>query len=226
MVINHTLLFMLLGDAGEQGERESGYLFPNDFIILDEAHTVEQIASRQIGIGVSQYGLRSTIQRLYNARTRKGLFTVMRDAAGVRLAAELVDEVDRFFAALESTCDFRKGREFRVRAPEIVPDTITGRLTALQARVAEVVKRADDEFLKAELQELGRRIREARDGIAVFLEQSASRTRLLGRADRQDSAISHTKCRADRYRAGVAPNDFSRGLLLCNDKRDALGWSH
>src|SRR4030095_15965400 len=40
-------------------------------------------------------------------------------------------------------------------------------------RIADVVKRADDEILKAELQEFGRRIRNARDGIAIFLEQSA-----------------------------------------------------
>src|SRR2546421_3983278 len=173
IVLNHTLLFILLGSPDMQGERESGFLFPNDFIIFDEAHTVEQVASKQIGIGVSQYGLRSTIQRLYNPRTRKGLFSVMRDAAGVRLAAELVEDVDRFFAAVESKSNFRKGREFRVRDVDFVPDTITGRLTVLQARVAEAVKRADDEILKAELQEFGRRIRDARDGIAIFLEQSA-----------------------------------------------------
>jgi ATP-dependent DNA helicase DinG len=45
---------MLLGAPIEQEERESGYLFPNDFIVFDEAHTLEQTASRQIGIGVSQ----------------------------------------------------------------------------------------------------------------------------------------------------------------------------
>ncbi len=173
IVLNHTLLFVLLGDPKEQEERESGFLFPNDFIIFDEAHTVEQVASKQIGIGVSQYGLRSTIQRLYNARTRKGLFTVMRDAAGVRLAAELIDDLEKFFAAVESKSDFRKGREFRVRDVDLVPDTITGRLVALQARIAELVKRADDEILKAELQEFGRRVRDARDGISIFLEQSA-----------------------------------------------------
>ena len=115
IVINHTLLFMLLGSAEEQEERESGYLFPNDFIIFDEAHTLEQVASRQIGIGVSQYGLRATIQRLYNARTEKGLFTVTRDAAGVTLAASLVDEIDGFFARSTNAAIFRKGREFRVR---------------------------------------------------------------------------------------------------------------
>src|SRR5213082_1527738 len=173
VVLNHTLLFILLGSPDMQEERESGFLFPNDFIIFDEAHTIEQVASKQIGIGVSQYGLRSTIQRLYNARTRKGLFTVMRDAAGVRLAAELIDDLEKFFDAVESRSDFRKGREFRVRDVDLVPDIITGRLVALQARVAEVVKRADDEILKAELQEFGRRIRDARDGIAIFLEQSA-----------------------------------------------------
>ena len=174
IVLNHTLLFMLLGSPNEQEGRESGFLFPNDFVIFDEAHTVEQVASKQIGIGVSQYGLRSAIQRLYNARTRKGLFTVMRDAAGVQLAAELIDDVQKFFDAIESKSDFRKGREFRVRDVDLVPDTITGRLVALQARINEVVKRADDEILKAELQEFARRIRDARDGIAIFLEQAAS----------------------------------------------------
>jgi ATP-dependent DNA helicase DinG len=171
LVINHTLLFVLLGPEVQE-ERESGFIFPNDFLILDEAHTVERVASRQIGIGISQYGLRSTIQRLYNARTRKGLFTVMRDAQGVRLAAELVDDAERFFAAVESKCDFNKGREFRVRDVDLVPDTITGRLTALQARIAEAVKRSDDEFLKAELQEYGRRLRDNRGGITAFLEQN------------------------------------------------------
>ena len=97
VVINHTLLFMLLGGIEEQMERESGFLFPNDFLILDEAHTVEQTASRQIGTIISQYLLRATVQRLYNARSKKGLFTVTRDAEGVRLAAESVEEVKPHF---------------------------------------------------------------------------------------------------------------------------------
>ncbi len=173
VVINHTLLFMLLGSPEEQEEREEGYLFPNDFIIFDEAHTLEQVASRQIGIGISQYGLRSTIQRLYNARSKKGLFTVTRDAAGVTLAAALVEEADRFFAAIDERANFKKGRECRVREPDFVEDEITGRLTALQGRIIEVVRKTEDEFLKAELGELSRRIRDAREGISIFLQQSA-----------------------------------------------------
>jgi ATP-dependent DNA helicase DinG len=173
IVLNHTLLFMLLGGIEEQEERESGYLFPNDFIIFDEAHTIEQTASRQIGIGVSQYGLRSTIQRLYNSRTGKGLFSVMRDAAGVTLAGTLAEEVDRFFQHIEQQSNFTKGREFRVRDTDFVPDTISGRLLALQARISEVSRKSEDEFVRAELQDLGSRIADARLGIATFLGQSA-----------------------------------------------------
>jgi len=173
VVINHTLLFMLLAAMETRREGEAGFLFANDFLILDEAHTVEQIASRQIGIGVSQYGLRAAVQRLYNARTKKGLFTVTRDTEGIRLAAETVDQIDGFFETVGAHCDFRKGPEFRVRQPEIVPDKISGRLLALQARVAEVAKKQDDEMLKSELQDLGRRLTEARLGIGAFLEQSA-----------------------------------------------------
>lgn len=174
VVLNHTLLFILLAAAetGEEEEREAGYIFPNDFIIFDEAHTLEQVASRQIGISVSQYGLRTTIQRLYNARTRKGLFTVTRDANGVTLAAELVDELDRFFDGVEQRCDFRKGREVRVREADVAPDTISARLIGLQARVADVAQKTEDEFVKAELQELARRIRDARESVAAFLSQS------------------------------------------------------
>ncbi|PYI90898.1 MAG: ATP-dependent helicase [Verrucomicrobia bacterium] len=173
VVMNHTLLFVLLSGAEEFADHEGGYIFPNDFLILDEAHTIEQTASRQIGIGVSQYGLRATVQRLYNARTRKGLFTVVRDGTGVSLAAELIDEIDRFFQTIDQRCDFRKGREYRIHGPDLVPDTISGRLGSLQARIAEVVKRQDDEIIKAELQDLGRRLADVRSGIADFLAQTA-----------------------------------------------------
>jgi ATP-dependent DNA helicase DinG len=78
IVVNHTLFFLALESMGEAESRSSGYLFPNDFVILDEAHTVESVAARQVGIGVSQYGLKQALHRLYNPKSKKGLFTVLR----------------------------------------------------------------------------------------------------------------------------------------------------
>ena len=51
LVLNHTLFFMNLGGIDE--EVEGGVLFKNDFVIFDEAHQVENVASRHIGLSVS-----------------------------------------------------------------------------------------------------------------------------------------------------------------------------
>ncbi len=71
LVVNHTLFFTLLG--GIEEESEGGILFKNDFVIFDEAHQMESVASRHIGLSVSSGQLRYALQRLWNPRTEKGL---------------------------------------------------------------------------------------------------------------------------------------------------------
>src|SRR5689334_13750337 len=48
LVLNHTLFFTLLG--GIEEEVGGGILFKNDFVIFDEAHQMEHVASRHIGL--------------------------------------------------------------------------------------------------------------------------------------------------------------------------------
>jgi ATP-dependent DNA helicase DinG len=172
VVVNHTLFFVALGNIGDPENRTSGYLFPNDFVVFDEAHTLESVAARQIGLGVSQYGLRQTLQRLYNPKTQKGLFTLLRAGDAVRETAEAVELATRFFGYVEDAIDFGKGREIRVRRPELVPDTISTALSRVQAAIISSVRATDDDQLKGELQDIGRRIRDARMGIADFLSQT------------------------------------------------------
>ena len=59
-----------------------------------------------------------------------------------------------------------------MRKPELVPDSLTIPLARVQAAVVAAVKEIDDEKLKSELQDLGRRIRLARRGIIDFLQQT------------------------------------------------------
>ncbi len=168
VVMNHTLFFMNLG---EPDPRQPGYIFANDFVIFDEAHTLEGVASRHIGVSVSQPGLRSTLHRLYNPQSKKGLLTILRNPEGVRTVANLLEESDRFFAEIEQRSDFRKGREYRVREPGLVEDPLTGKLAELQELAVQEIRKLKDESLKAELQEYGRRVRDARLGLLSFLKQ-------------------------------------------------------
>jgi len=172
IVVNHTLFFLALESIGESESRSLGYLFPNDFVILDEAHTIESVATRQIGLGVSQYGLKQALYRLYNPKSKKGMLTVLRAEEAIRKTAECVDVVDHFFQTVEQAADFRKGRECRVRKPGLVPDIVTIALARVQSAIASEAKESADEKLKSELQDLGRRIREARRGVMDFLQQT------------------------------------------------------
>ena len=176
LVLNHTLFFTLLGDPEEDG---IGYLFPDDFVIFDEAHTVEQVASRHLGFSLTQYGLRQSIQRLYNPRTRKGLLQQARHNAAIGTAADLMPEIDRFFDTLAGACTFRQGREFRIReekAAELAEAVAKSPLAEGLARLAESAGSAaantEEEGLKGELTEVASRLRSARAGLSDFLSQS------------------------------------------------------
>ena len=58
VVMNHTLFFTLLASQPELVEKGTGTLFPNDFVIFDEAHTLESVAAKQLGLNITQAGLR------------------------------------------------------------------------------------------------------------------------------------------------------------------------
>ena len=84
---------------------DGGVLFKNDFVIFDEAHTMESVASRHIGLSVSNAQMRYTLQRLWNPRTEKGLLATLRQGPAVKLVAELLKEADVFFVNVESACE-------------------------------------------------------------------------------------------------------------------------
>jgi len=174
IVVNHTLFFTLLGSEEElTGRPDGGFIFPNDFVIFDEAHTLEGVASRHIGFSVSQYGLRQSLQRLYNPRTKKGLLSVLRQTDGIQAVDELLPVADEFFDAIGQACRFGKGREYRVRQPDLTDASeLIGGLTRLLERVGTAASKCDDEVTKSELMDLARRVRESRAGVADFLEQA------------------------------------------------------
>lgn len=172
LVVNHTLFFTLLNSQSEFSESEKGFLFPNDFLIFDEAHTLEQVAARQLGISISQIGIKFDLHRLFNPKNSKGLFQLTGDTSGRRLTMKLLDEIDDFFEEVEGACTWGSyGREFRVRDPEFVEDTLGGGLIEVARRARATADLAED-TLKTEMTELARRLTDSRAALATFLDQS------------------------------------------------------
>ncbi len=103
VVLNHTLFFSLLGSLDKAPEE--GILFKKDFVIFDEAHTLERVASRHIGVSVSSAQIKFALHRLWNPRTQKGLLSQLRKAASVELTQRALNATDEFFDEAVKQCD-------------------------------------------------------------------------------------------------------------------------
>ncbi|HLH56284.1 MAG TPA: helicase C-terminal domain-containing protein [Verrucomicrobiae bacterium] len=190
LVVNHTLFFTLLG--GLEEDLEGGILFRNDFVIFDEAHLMEHVASKHIGLSVSSRQVRYAVQRLYNPRTEKGLLATLRKGGAVKLVSQLLEESDGFFNKVEDACESihqrvkekavgsressgrrRDWTELRIRSAELVADNVTLPIQRLREAVSEMVQMSEDKEMGLELVECNRRLSELREAIALFLGQSA-----------------------------------------------------
>jgi ATP-dependent DNA helicase DinG len=174
LVLNHTLFFTLLASAEETLAEDANFIFPRDFVILDEAHTIENIAAKAFGIHVSESNIRFELGRLFNPRTRKGFFASLGEQDGIREVAQCLGMVDGFFREAEAACKFSGtyGKEFRIREPGLLEDSLA---LPLQ-RVARAAQKAGDaarsEGQKLELLDIAKRLTALRTSVAAFLDQS------------------------------------------------------
>ena len=189
LVLNHTLFFMNLG--GIEEEVDGGVLFKNDFVIFDEAHQVENVASKHIGLSVSSGQLRYALQRLWNPRTEKGLLATLRKGGPVKLVADLLSEADQFFFAVEQACEdmaekakeadqgpnrrqsSRAWTELRIRRPDLVQDNLSLPIQRVREAVSDLIKTSEDKETAQELMECNRRLAELRQSVAAFLSHEA-----------------------------------------------------
>ena len=191
LVLNHSLLFILLGGREELSEEGPGYLYPNDFLVIDEAHTIESVAAKHLGVRLSQYELRFLLQRLWNPRTKKGLMPALKSKSGGAAVARALDEGEKFFAALTNACNFSKGKEVRVRAPLELPMDLVPRLQEVRQHLKEAAAEAGED-LRAEAGESSLRLQAFLDGVPVFADQRAEESvywaSLTGRRDQFTTA--------------------------------------
>lgn len=187
VILNHTLFFTLLG--GVEEEPEGGVLFKNDFVVFDEAHTMESVASRHVGLSVSSSQLRWSLNRLWNPKTQKGLLATLAQGKAVKQVADLLEESDKFFENVEHACEAVYGEmkqraagggdrkrawtELRIRQAELVQDNLALPLQRLREAVSDLVKTTNDKEIGQELLECNRRLGELRTEVAEFLKQEA-----------------------------------------------------
>lgn len=226
IIVNHSLLFALLNAGGAPGGDTRGVLFPDDFVVLDEAHTVPSVATDYFGLRISSYGVSRMLHYLYNPRTKRGL---LKKIGALPHELQLVEDAHeaarQFFAHVEERLLLQRPIA-RVRQEGFAEPWLDGPLTALHKVVLDRAdKQADDSSQRNELLEQASKIKSCQTGIAQFLTV-AEPDKLVYWAER--SGRRHTIVTLRTAPIDVAPciRDalFSRHTsIVCTSATLALG---
>ena len=172
IIVNHALLFALIRAGGARSEgalaEARGVLFPEDFVVLDEGHTVPEVATAHFGLSLSSYGLERALKHLYNPRTKRGLLVKFRGAQAKPFVEAALNAAVRFFATVDATLlaarPIVRLREARPPFPEL-----DSALSALQRLVAGMADQLDDGRERDELLEEKERLQSYQASVTEWL---------------------------------------------------------
>lgn len=174
VIMNHALFFTLLALQ----DSDDHFLFENDFVVFDEAHTLESVAGIGLGKNLSRLQALSAVRRLYNAKTKKGLLA--QESRTVKaLCHEAEESLAEFFerirgAALRlmSSSDRQRGlsAEVRIKQAHLIANTVEDVLERLQKSIQKL-EDASPDGRKQELAAARRGVCETGILIDEFLQQ-------------------------------------------------------
>jgi ATP-dependent DNA helicase DinG len=173
VILNHALLFGLLAGSEESEESPSeGYLFPNDFLVLDEAHEVEDVAAKALGLEVRLGSLRFLLQRLVHPRTKKGVLTRIGDGNAVKSTLGVLGILEGAFEEILESAGLGASGQKRVRQPLGVKSELGPRLMDVRAQLLKLAADAGDGEERNELKDHARRLEASAFGLGEFLKMS------------------------------------------------------
>jgi ATP-dependent DNA helicase DinG len=227
IVVNHALLFSLISAGGARAEGAgrdgSGVLFPGDFVVLDEAQTVPEVAEDNFGLSLSSIGVERALRHLYNPRTRRG---IMNKRGGPEIRKKVADALDasgRFFSFLADTL-LAQHPVVRVREAAAGEPLLRDPLAALERSVAKIADSLEEGRERDELMDQRARLRAIRGGIDEWLAlANAGHVYWAERGGRKQSIVALRSAPVD-----VAP-DLERCLfgagvsVVCTSATLAVG---
>jgi ATP-dependent DNA helicase DinG len=150
LVVNHALFFsdLALRAAGVN------YLPKYDAVVLDEAHTIEDVAGQHFGLDVSEAGIRYQLRHLYDPKKGKGVLNThgSRANAAIKDVVELHDRVEEFFNRCIEWQDQNGRSNGRVHESNFVANDVSPKLRDLSVHLKEMMTDIPDD---EEVSEIG-----------------------------------------------------------------------
>lgn len=169
VVANHALFFADLALR----QQEATLLGAYDLLVLDEAHTIERVASDHFGRSVSSGNVNRLLRDLYDERNNRGVLALTRDEDAIAAVRRAGGAADRFFEALATAKPPAVAPNGRIRQADPVTNDLSPALLDVAETIKELRRTASlAEDTRAELAGLEGRARELAGGIGDLITQA------------------------------------------------------
>jgi ATP-dependent DNA helicase DinG len=178
LVVNHALFF---ADLALRAETGGGYaiLPPYDAVVLDEAHTAEDVASDHFGHAVTKFQVGYLLSRLYQAKRHRGVVPHLQSKLDVALFNQTVLAIEKAYTANENFFDelqvwherFGRGNG-RVREPRPISNPLSPLLQELSLTLRRVKGAVDDEDDRLEVQGFADRAQALGDTLKALVDHT------------------------------------------------------
>ncbi|MDO8541611.1 MAG: helicase C-terminal domain-containing protein [Opitutaceae bacterium] len=172
IIVNHALLFALIRAGGAKANDANtdtrGVLFPDDFVVLDEAHTVPDVATENFGLSLSSFGVDRALKYLFNPRTKRGVFRKLGGPEAQQLVLDALDASRQFFQFLADSL-LAQRPVVRVREEGVAEPTLDGPLGALHRILAKLADTLEDGRERDELLEQKQRMKALQAAVNEWL---------------------------------------------------------
>jgi Rad3-related DNA helicase len=156
LVVNHALFFsdLALRMAGVN------YLPKYDLAVLDEAHTVEDVAGQHFGLKISESSIRYNLRALYDTKRGRGLLSTHGANANdaIRDIVDLSDIIDDFFDRIIAWQETAGRGNGRVQEPNIIRNELSPKLRNLATHIKAMGTQIKKEDELAELLSMAEKV--------------------------------------------------------------------
>ncbi len=167
VIVNHSLLFALV-NAGGLAARGRGVLLPDDFVVIDEAHTMPDVATEHFGLHVSSYAVDRQLKMLFNDRRRTGLLRKLGTPRDQQRVLDALEASAGFFGFLRDKL-LTPQAITRVREPDFCEPTILPPLRLVVDTLEQIQSRLEDGPLRNDVREQKSRVQSVHDRVRAFL---------------------------------------------------------
>lgn len=170
LVVNHALFFsdLALRMAGVQ------YLPKYDLVIMDEAHTLEDVAAQHFGIRMSEASVRYQLRHLFDPRKGKGVLGTHGGAAAdaIRDVQDLGEIAEAFFDDVARYHESAGRSNGRVHEPGCVANPLSPRLRELGKHLRGMLPHLTQEEEILEISAQADKVAATADAIAAIVDQT------------------------------------------------------